>query len=339
MANGPACGIILANTGTPDAPTPHAVATYLRQFLSDPNVVSSNRLAWWFVLRFIVIPRRKRASAEKYRGIWTPEGSPILVQHEALARALEAQFAEEVGPGQVVVRFAMNYGKPTIPSVLKELRRMGVRKLVIVPTYPQAAYSTTRAVAHTVVCSLHRMRWKPDYEIVSNYHRNPSYARAIAASVLNAGFDPEGEDRLLLSFHSIPLEHIEDGDTYEHEAGASALAVTDVLGLDRKRWTIGYQSPFGDPDQWLQPYSTDVLKRWGSIGTKRAFFVCPGFAADCLETLYDIPADLEPAFLDACAEAGYVGEFVAIPCLGKTKAHVKVMADVVRPIVKEALDA
>lgn len=338
MARKPACAVLLVNTGTPDKPTPGAVGSYLRKFLSDPNVVSSHRFVWWFILRLVVIPRRKRASAEKYQRIWTPEGSPIVVQHEALARALQAQFDEEFGAGSVLVRTAMNYGKPDMVAVCKELKRTGVDRLVVLPTYPQAAYSTTRASIARVEEGVRKARWKVRCEVVKNYHRNPSYAKAIAASLLNAGFDPEDEDKLLLSFHSVPLEHIEDGDTYEQEVGQSALAIVDELALDRKRWTIGYQSPFGDPSKWLQPYSTDILERWGAVGAKRVFFACPGFAADCLETLYDIPADLEPAYRSGLEESGAQGEFVGVPCLGKTKAHVKVLADVLRPRLKELLD-
>ena len=338
MANPPACGVLLMNTGTPDAPTPNAVASYLLKFLSDPNVVSSHRLAWWFILRFVVVPRRKEASAEKYRTIWTPEGSPIVLQHQALARALDAQFAEEFGPGRVVVRTAMNYGQPDVLSVCRELKRMGVRELLVLPTYPQAANSTTKASAARVGEAIHRARWNVRCEVIANYHRSPSYAKAIAASLLNAGFDPNGDDKLLLSFHSVPLEHLEAGDTYEREVGASALAIVDELELDRKRWTIGYQSPFGDPSKWLQPYSQDILERWGAVGADRVFFVCPGFAADCLETLYDIPADLQPAYERGCAQSGTTGSFVGVPCLGKTKAHVRVLADVVRPRLKELLD-
>lgn len=337
-ADAPSCAVILANTGSPDKPTPGAVASYLRRFLSDPNVVSSHRLVWWFVLRLVIIPRRKGPSAEKYRRIWTPDGSPITVQHEALARALEERFADELGPGRVVVRSAMNYGKPDMAAVCKELKRTGARRLVVVPTYPQAAFSTTKATAACVRSALRKARWKVPCEVVANYHRSPSYAKAIAASLLAAGFDPEGDDKVLFSFHSVPLEHIEAGDDYEKEVGASVLGIVDELALDRRRWTIGYQSPFGDPDKWLQPYSTDILERWGSVGTERVFFACPGFAADCLETLYDIPHDLRPAYERGCAASGTEGTFVAVPCLGKTKAHVKVLADALRPHLKELFD-
>lgn len=336
MSDTPTVGVLLVNTGSPDKPTPRAVRKYLKQFLSDPHVVSSGRLAWWFVLRLIVLPRRSKASAERYRGIWTDEGSPMVSSHAKLAYALESRLAEEFDWGKVMVRFAMSYGKPKTVSAFKEFKARGVDHVIVVPTYPQSAISTTKAAIARVEEGRRRARFRGSVEYVEDYGANPTWYRAIAASILNAGFDPEGDDRLLLSFHSIPLEHIEMGDTYEHEVGTSALAITDVLGIDRKRWTLAFQSPFGDPSKWLQPFSTDVLERWGEVGTSRAFVVNPGFAVDCLETLYDIPHDLEPAFVKGAREAGLEpGAFVYVPCLGKSKAHVKVLADVVRPSIEE----
>lgn len=339
MNESPTVGVLLVNTGSPDKPTPRAVRKYLKQFLSDPHVVSSGRLAWWFVLRFIVLPRRSSASAQRYRGIWTENGSPIIESHAKLAHALEERFAEEFGWNRVMVRFAMSYGKPRTVSAFKEFKVRGIDHVIVVPTYPQSAISTTKAAMARVEEGRRKARFKGSVEYIEDYCKNPVWYKAIAASVLNAGFVPGSSDKLLLSFHSIPLEHIEMGDSYEHLVGSSALSITDELGIDRKQWTLAFQSPFGDPSKWLQPYSVDVLSRWGEVGVPRAFVVNPGFATECLETLYDIPQDLEPAFLEGSRSAGVsAGQFVYVPCLGKSKAHVKVLADVIRPSIKECFN-
>lgn len=332
-------GVLLVNTGSPDKPTPRAVRKYLKRFLSDPHVVSSGRFAWWFVLRLIVLPRRGTVVAERYKDVWTEEGSPIIAAHAKLAQALEERFAEEFGWDSVMVRYAMSYGKPRPVSAFKEFKVRGVDRVIVVPTYPQNAISTTKAAIARVEEGRRKARFKGEVRYIEDYCMNPVWYKAVAASVLNAGFDPEGDDKLLLSFHSIPLEHIEMGDVYEHQVGSSALAVTDVLGIDRKRWTLAYQSPFGDPSKWLQPLSSDVLRRWGEVGTKRVFVVNPGFATECLETLHDVPNELEPAYYRGASETGVSpGQFLYVPCLGKSKAHVKVLADVIRPSIKEFLN-
>ncbi|MEG0775942.1 MAG: ferrochelatase [Raoultibacter sp.] len=332
-----ACGILLTNTGTPAKPTPHAVRKYLSSFLMDKHVVSMNHFIWWFILHLAILPHRGRASAEKYMQIWTEAGSPFITAHEKIVHGLSAAFREESDLGPVEVRFGMNYGKPSIATALRELKAAGCTRLVVLPLYPQSAHSTTEASIDKVRKSLRRVFWHPQVEFINDYHDHPTYIKAIAAAAKHAGFDPHSDDQLLLSFHSIPLEHIEAGDIYEKQVGETVLAVTGELGLERKRWTIGYQSPFGDPRKWLQPFSTDILKRWGETGAESVFFVCPGFSVDCLETLYDVPAELEPAYLNALLVRGpekQQGRFTYVPCLDRSKAQVRVLADVIRPHVK-----
>lgn len=329
------CGIVLINTGTPDKPEPEAVARYLLQFLSDPNVVSSKRLIWWFVLRLIVIPRRKHPSAEKYQSIWTNEGSPLVVQHTRLARQLDACLAAEYGRAAVKVVMAMNYGKPELEQTLEQLRQEGITRLLIVPTYPQAAISTTRAVEQRVRTALRRMSWSINLELLPHYFDHPAYIDAIVRSILAQGFQPQSTDRLLFSFHSIPYEHLDAGDLYKAQVDASVQKITQELGLEDGRWELGYQSPFGDADKWLQPYSIDILRRWGREFSGRVFVVCPGFAADCLETLYDISQEFKPTFYDACASAGHTGELHAISCLGDSQIHVQMFAEILRSFLDE----
>ncbi|WP_087192923.1 ferrochelatase [Gordonibacter sp. An230] len=336
MPEGNRCGVLLVNTGTPTEPTPRAVRKYLARFLSDPRIAPMNRLGWWFVLHLFILPKRARASAEKYRAIWTAEGSPFDVAHRKLESGLQRTFDDE--GLDVMVRCAMSYGEPTILDSVRVLKDAGCERLVVLPLYPQSAYSTTGAVSDGVKRALRKARWDVPCDIIDNYHDDPTYIRAIAASIEHAGFQPDADDKVLFSFHSIPLADIETGDTYELQTGASSLAVAGELGIDRNRWTIGYQCRFDKGREWLSPFTRDVLARWAEAGVGRVFFVCPNFAVDCLETLYDIEYELKPHYFDCLRKAGQTPDarsFLYVPCLDRSRAHLKVLADVLHPYLKE----
>lgn len=335
MAVKATCGVLLVNTGTPSAPKPRAVRKYLAQFLSHRRIVPMNRVAWWFILHLFILPKRGRASAKKYQQIWTPDGSPFAVAHERLQSGLQARF--EKGGLDVELRCAMSFGAPSILSAVRELRDAGCTRLVVLPLYPQSAYSTTGVVRDGVAAALRRARWDVPCEIIDNYHDHPTYTQALAASIRHAGFDPDSDDKLLFSFHSIPVADVEEGDTYELQTGASSLQIASELGIERTRWTIGYQCRFDKGRDWLTPATGKVLDRWAEAGSQRVFLVCPGFAADCLETLYDVPNDLKPRYVDAARRAGHPvtpESFVYVPCLDRSRAHVRVLYDVLLPYVE-----
>lgn len=333
------CGILLVNTGTPSAPRPRAVRRYLGRFLMDKRIAPMNRVAWWFILHLLILPKRGRASAKKYESIWTEEGSPLAVAHAKLVRGLSAEL--EARGIDASVRCSMSYGHPSAREALRALREEGCTRLVVMPLYPQAAYSTTEAAVDGVMRALKRLRWDVPCDIVRNYCDERLYARAVAASIRHAGFEADSTDRLLFSFHSIPLADIEAGDSYELKTGASSLKIANELGLERNRWTIGYQCRFDKGREWLSPYTPDALARWAEAGTGRVFLVCPNFAVDCLETLYDVDRELKPHYLQKMREAGrepFDGCFVYVPCLGASKAHAKVLAGVLAPYAEGAED-
>ncbi len=331
MQEGDRTGILLVNTGTPDEPRPHAVRKYLARFLMDPRIAPMNRVGWWFVLHLFILPKRGRASAEKYARIWTDEGSPFTVAHGKLVRGLDAQLAEE--GLDAVVRCAMSYSAPFVRDAVRELKEAGCTRLVVLPLYPQSAHSTTGSVSDGVARALRRERWNVPCDFVDNYHDDPTYVRAIAASLRHAGFDSGSDDKVLFSYHSIPLADIEAGDTYELQTGASSLQIAGELGIERNRWTIGYQCRFDKGREWLSPFTRDVLARWAEADVGRVFFVCPNFAVDCLETLYDIEHELKPFYFDQIRKAGrepHDADFTYVPCLDRSRAHVRVLADVLR---------
>ena len=213
-------GVIIANTGTPEAPTRKAVKKYLSQFLMDPRICPMPRPVWWTLLHTHILGKRSRASAEKYEKIWTEEGSPLIAITTSLERGLNEYYADRGLP--VMVRAGMSYGKPQIKRVVKELKEAGCTELVVLPMYPQSAFSTTGSVSDGVEKAVRRARFKGDVCLIDGYGEDATYVRAVAASIRNAGFSEESGDRLLFSFHSIPLKDIEAGDTYELQTGATS---------------------------------------------------------------------------------------------------------------------
>lgn len=329
-ANTPKIGVLLANTGTPAAPTEEAVAAYLKEYLSNRRIVPVNPILWWVILRLFVLPKRAEASAAKYRRIWTEEGSPLVINATKLAAAVNDLYRKD--NMQVTVKAAMSVGEPSIATALKEFRDEGVNRVVSMPLFPQSAFSTCKVAEDGVRAALKALGWRPYIRYISGYHDNPLYVKAIAAKILAAGFRPGSTDKLIYSFHSIPLNDIERGDTYELQAGASCLAISTELKIERRQWTIAYQCRFDSARTWLSPFTQDVLAREAKLEPHRVFIVCPNFSLDCLETLYDVEYVFKPAYMRQLSLNGFDADessFIYVPCLNDDPAHVRLIADMV----------
>jgi len=319
MAPAPPPGILLSNLGTPDEPTPPAVRRYLREFLGDRRVVDAPRAIWWFLLNFVILPRRARASAALYRSVWTPEGSPLLVIGRRQAAALERA-------ARVPVELGMRYGSPSLESALAALEARGCRRILLFPLYPQYAGatsgSTSDALAARLRARLRARRAAPETRTVRHYHDDAAYVRCVAASVREA-WEGRGEpERLLLSFHGLPKRYVALGDPYEEQCRATAEAVARELGLSRARWEISFQSRFGR-EEWLTPYTDETLRAWGAQRLASVDVVCPGFAADCLETLEEIAVADRGIF-----ERAGGGRFGYVPALNDRPDHVAALSGV-----------
>ena len=341
-------GVLLVNTGTPDELSPRAIKDYLGRFLMDDRIRPMARLPWWLILHFGILPKRVDANMEKYGSIWTPEGSPFTLAHKRLARMLQARYAE-VG-ADVVVRHAMSYSSPLVADALADLAAAGCERIVVLPLYPQTAFSTAGAVSDAVGRAKRRLGRAVEVTVADGYHDDRAYIEAIACSIERAGFDVSKGDRLIFSFHSIPLVDIEAGDTYELQVGASCLAIAERLGLERRSWTIGYQCQFDKGRTWLSPFTAQILARWAEQDFEgRVFVVSPNFAVDCLETLYDVEQVMRGEYDRARHEhhkrvrgahgaevAGdEAGSFVYVPCLNDSADHVDVLAHVLAPYLGE----
>ena len=315
-------GVLLVNLGTPEAPDRASVRRYLKEFLWDPRVVEVPRPIWWFVLNGLILNTRPGRSAKAYQKIWTAEGSPLLLisqrQRNALAALLEQRFGCEIP-----VALGMRYGKPSIPSALAELQDVGVRRLLVLPLYPQYSATTTASIFDAVTAELRQWRWLPEVRFVNHYHDEPAYIGALAESVRRHRAEFGDAERLLMSFHGIPEEYFHKGDPYHCECHKTGRLLAENLGLSEQQWQISFQSRLG-PKQWLQPYTDKTMQGLAQNGVKSLQVLCPGFSADCLETLEEIAIEDRDIFLEAGGE-----RFEYIPCLNDDADHIDLLAGLV----------
>lgn len=280
-------GVLLVQLGTPDAPTPTALRRYLRQFLSDRRVVERNRVLWWFILRLLVLPRRPRRSAALYRRIWTRDGSPLLLISRSQARRLDAELHRNA-PGRFRVVLGMRYGNPSIASAVRELQDWGAERVLLFPLYPQYAGATTGSTYDEVFKELSLLRFVPALRVVPPYFAHTAYVEALAQSVREAmtalGRPP---DKIVISFHGIPQRYVDRGDPYASHCEATARLLAARAGWENGSYLIAYQSRSGR-EPWLHPYTDETLAGLARAGARHVMVICPGFVADCLETIDEI---------------------------------------------------
>jgi ferrochelatase len=308
-------GVLLTNLGTPEAPQKKQLRRYLKQFLSDPRVVEVPRLLWWFILHGVILNIRPARSAASYRKVWTEQGSPLLFHTRDQTEALQARMREQYGE-QVIVEFAMRYGTPAIPGALQSMLEKGVRKLVVLPLYPQYSGSTTASTFDAVAEDFTRRRWLPELRFVSHYHDHRAYIAALAQSIRDYQAEHGSADKLMFSYHGVPQRYLTEGDPYHCECLKTSRLIAEELALPDDSYMTVFQSRFGR-EPWLQPYADETLKGLPAQGVKSVQVICPGFAADCLETLEEIAIENRDYFLEAGGE-----NFAYIPCLNSSPGHI-----------------
>ena len=293
-------GLLLVNLGTPDAPTAAALRRYLAEFLDDPRVVEIPRLAWWPILHGVILRVRPAKSAAKYASIWTDEGSPLAAWTARQAQALGELLASR--GHEILVRAAMRYGKPSIPSVLDALRAEGATRVLVLPMYPQYAAATTASVGDKVMQWAQQVRRVPELRFVGAWHDDAGYIAALASRVREHWAAHGRAERLVLSFHGLPHRSLELGDPYHCQCHATARLLGEALALPSGMLQVTFQSRFGRA-RWLEPYTEPTLVALAQQGIRRVDVMCPGFTADCLETLEEIAQEARAAFLGAGGEA------------------------------------
>ncbi|VFN03117.1 MAG: ferrochelatase [Candidatus Kentron sp. G] len=314
-------GILLTNLGTPAAPTPAAVRKYLAQFLSDRRVADSlPRPIWWLILHGIILRVRPAKSARIYRRIWTSEGSPLLVISQRQVSALQSVLDERCSV-PVRVELGMRYQEPSLGEALQRLHADGVRKLLVVPLYPQYSAATTASTFDEIASRMKGLRWLPALRFINGYHDDEGYISALCESIRPVWAKRGPPDRLLFSFHGLPLRHIDSGDPYHGECETTVRLVCERLSLGDEQWALSFQSRVGR-EEWLRPNTDELLWQWGKEGVKRVDVVCPGFSADCVETLEEIAIRGRDTFLSAGG-----GALHYIPGLNDRPEHIRALAD------------
>lgn len=309
-------GVLLANLGTPDEPTTPAVKRYLKQFLSDPRVIDLPKWKWQFILNFMVLPKRAPRVAEAYKSIWTAEGSPLLSisrqQQKAVQSYLNAQ-----NPN-IIVELGMSYGNPSIESAVDNLIKQGVEKIIVLPLYPQYSSTTTASVFDAFARGLALQKRVVPFEFIHNYHNDPLYIKALANTV-----KLEQDELLLFSFHGIPARYETEGDFYADQCRETARLVAQELGLNENQWFLSFQSRFGK-EEWLKPYTDETLMGFPAKNIKKVAVICPGFSADCLETIEEIAEENRENFEHAGGE-----HYRYIPALNASGEHIQVLVKLI----------
>ena len=318
--------VLLLNLGTPAAPTAKAVRSYLKEFLSDPRVVEIPRFIWWFILNGIILPIRSSASAKKYASIWLPQfGSPLMHYSRLQAKELGEKFANDCHT--VLVDLAMRYGKPSAQEVLESLKAQGMERLLLLPLYPQYSATTTASSFDEVFRVLSTWRDQPELRLVKHYHDNPAYIAALRDQVLSH-WDQDGRpdfakgDRFVMSFHGLPKRNLMQGDPYHCECLKTGRLLGESLGLEPGQYIVTFQSRFGKAE-WLKPYTALTIENLAKDGCQRVDIFCPGFPADCLETLEEIAMEARESFLEHGGK-----DYRYIPCLNNNPKWIKALRDI-----------
>lgn len=306
-------GILLANLGTPDAPDRPSLKRYLAEFLADPRVIEIPKWKWWPILNLFVLPTRPQKSAALYREIWTDQGSPLLVFANSQRDKLEALLRAQIKT-PVHVEIGMRYGNPGIRQGMEKLREKGVRKLLVVPMYPQYSGSSTASVYDLVFDVLKSWRVIPELRALMSYHDRPLFIDALANSILASWKERERPEKLVFSYHGIPSRYFEGGDPYHCHCHKTTRLVAEKLDLEPDSYLTTFQSIFGK-EEWLKPATDKTIEGLARDGIKSLDVICPGFSCDCLETIEEIDGENREIFMEHGGEI-----FNYIPALNDSES-------------------
>jgi ferrochelatase len=329
-ATPPALGVLLVNVGSPEAPTPAALRTYLAQFLWDRRVITPPppRWLWWLILHGIILRTRPKKSAKLYANIWTPEGSPLIAISRRQRAALEARLRARL-PGPLHVALGMGYGTPSVKSALEELKAHHCHRILVLPMFPQYCAPTTGSVFDGVAASLKHEPWVPELRFVHGWHDRPAYIAALAAGVRAAWAQHGRPEKLLLSFHGMPRRYLLNGDPYHCFCQKTGRLLAEALELQPEEWVLTFQSRFGR-EPWLQPYTDVTLRELAGAGVRKLQIISPAFSADCLETLEELAITNREIFEHAVrAAGGGACEYHYIPALNDGDAQMDFLTEII----------
>lgn len=316
-------GVLITNLGTPKEPNAKQLRIYLKEFLSDPRVVEKPRVLWWFVLNFIILSIRPRRSAKAYRSVWTDQGSPLMFHTQHQAEALRKNLHDEWG-NHLITDFAMRYGSPSIDEVVDNMLRHGVRKLLVLPLYPQYSAPTVASTFDALAEAFKKRRWLPELRFITHYHDFEPYIQSAADHIRHHWQAHGRADKLIFSYHGLPESYLQRGDPYHCECYKTSRLIAEQLALQPDEYLTTFQSRFG-PEEWLKPYTDETLKALPGQGCKSVQIFCPGFAADCLETIEEIGVENRAYFLSSGGE-----RYEYIDALNAEPRHIDALGRLIR---------
>ncbi len=319
--------VLLTNLGTPDSLDRPAVKRFLQQFLSDKRVVEIPRLPWWLILNGIILPFRSGRTLQGYQRIWTEDGSPLMAYSLQQQSALQKKLGNEIS-----VALAMRYGNPSFGTVVGELMESGLDRLIVLPLYPQNSATTTATSFYHLADTLAKYRNLPSIHFIDSYYQHPAYIEALANSIRNHWEMSDHRNHLVMSFHGLPQVNVDRGDPYYNHCQQTAKLLAERLDLEQSNWSLCFQSRFGK-QVWLKPYTSEVLSELAASGTKSVDIICPGFAADCLETLDEIHIEYRDIFMRQGGE-----QFHYIPALNNDEDHIEMMQALLKPYLTAELN-
>jgi ferrochelatase len=316
-------GVLVVNLGTPDSPSYLAVQRYLRDFLADRRVIDASPFIWLPVLYGVVLPFRPVRTVRNYRKVWMQGGSPLAVYSRRLTQKIGERLHGLLGD-RVRVELAMTYGNPSIASMIHRLATENVKRLLVLPLYPQYCSSTTAPVFDRTSRALMRWRWLPETRFINDYFDDPGYIDALTERIERHWTEIGERSHLLFSYHGIPAVYVAEGDPYQAQAETTTRLVVERLKLSDGEWSHCYQSRFGNV-VWLQPYTEDVLKFLAARGVRKLTVASPSFAVDCLETLEEVAIEYRDQFLSLGGE-----RLTLVPALNDDDRHADLLVDLVK---------
>lgn len=319
-------GILLINTGTPDSPKPEDIRTYLAEFLSDRNLIDVPPFIWNIILNAFILRKRPKITSGRYQSIWTPEGSPFMVHSLSLRDKLQNYLDQHATNTCFVVEFGARYGNPSIEKAFSRFAEAGCTSVTSIPLFPQTAFSTTKTCLEKAR-SVARTYPNISHQCIKGYSDEPLYIEAIKNIILRS-WNYEPGSKLLFTFHSVPLKHINRGDSYVAEIEQSMNTFAQSLNIPRQDWEITFHSRFEDSRKWVGPNIYTVLQVLAQKKVNRVAIIAPGFSADCLETLYDCDVVQRKFFDKACQDEGIESDFTYIPSLNDDDIFVELLATI-----------
>ena len=314
-------GVLITNLGTPDAPNKKELKVYLNQFLSDPRVIELPKILWQIILKLVILQIRPSKSAEAYKQIWTDKGSPLLDIANRQLNKIQSSFSSK--NENIVFEVGMRYGNPSIPDALLKLQKKQVRRLLVLPMYPQYCAATTGSTFDEVTNVLQKWRWIPEMRFINQYFEEKNYIEALSNSIKSFWKKTSKPQKIIFSYHGIPKRYLTNGDPYHCFCLKTTRLVKEYMGLSDDEIMTTFQSRFGR-EEWLKPYTSETLKELPKQGIKNIHIISPGFSSDCLETLEELEEENKEYFMESGGE-----NYHYIPCLNDHDDHIDVFVNLI----------